>query len=108
MANELTRLKDVVVFTAASFHRISALSCRWDVNPAGGYQVRVRHFGANPDRLQPRFLVRLGEEHQQVLMVQPTSEIVEVRGKRHWSLESEEIGFTARLAGDLGKIVLPP
>src|ERR1700730_4110340 len=58
--------------------------------------------------MQPRFLVRLGEEYQQVLMVQPTSEIVEVRGKRHWSLESEEIGFTARLAGDLGKIVLPP
>ena len=41
-------------------------------------------------------------------MVQPASEIVEVRGKRHRGLEPEEIGFAARLASEFGKIVLAP
>src|SRR3981081_310227 len=58
--------------------------------------------------LQLSLLLRLGQEAEQILMVEAKCQIIQIRSKRDGRLVAEEIRFTSCLVGDLRKIVLAP
>src|SRR5579859_949866 len=80
-----------------------------NVDSAGGNQVDPLHFTAQSNRYESRFLGRLGNKSQPVLMLQAMRELVQIRRKRHRRAgEPDVIRFASCLVGQLRQVHLTP
>src|SRR5882762_6134459 len=79
-----------------------------NINSVWCDQLHVRNLGPHLEMLKLALLPRLGQECEQMLMIQPTRYVIEIGGEGNGGFRAKEIRFAPRFVGDLGKIILTP
>src|SRR2546427_10992206 len=96
--------KVTVVMTCPS----SRLPSGRNIDLVGCYKLSVWHFGLQFDPLEAGLLLSLGEEREQVLVIQFVRQVLQVRCEGDRGLEALEIGLAAGLISEPREVILSP
>src|SRR3989442_8046147 len=96
--------KIIVVMTCPS----SRLPSGRNIDFVGCYKLSVWHFGLQFDPVEAGLLLSLGEEREQVLVIQFVRQVLQVRCEGDRGLEALEIGLAAGLISEPREVILSP
>src|SRR5215471_2102569 len=86
----------------------SSLPSGRNIDLLGCHKLSVGHFGLQFDPLEAGFLPPLGEEGEQVLVIQFVRQVLQIRCKGDGGLESLEIGLATGLIREPCEVILSP